>query len=95
MATANKEELIKRTAKNSGMTIVQTNVFYEALVKAIKELLKECATIKLVNFGKFRVMQPKEKIIRDFRNGEKVTVPSHKVVKFTASPALNNTVNED
>jgi DNA-binding protein HU-beta len=92
---ANREEVVRKTAQISGMTLSQTNALYDAFVMAITELLKECGTVKLANIGRLRVKETKEKPCRDIRTGKTIIIPPRKVVKFSASPLLNNKMDHD
>lgn len=72
----NKQELLRAVADKSGMTIKDTNAFYEAFVEVIAEELSKGEKIALVGFGTFQAKKRPARTAINPRTKEKVSVPA-------------------
>ena len=83
----NKTELVEAIASNTEMTKTAfVDVVTEALVKGDKVSLK--------GFGNFEVRERGERIGRNPRTGETMTIAASKAPAFKSSSALKNAVNK-
>lgn len=57
----NKEELIKATSQEAGLTQAVARKCIDAVFKVITNTLKRGEEVRLVGFGTFRVKERKEK----------------------------------
>lgn len=89
----NKQELIAKIAKDTGITKVAAagavDSFFEGLVKS----LKKGQPITFVGFGTFKTVQRKARTARNPQTGAAIKIPKRKVVRFTAGKALKAAVN--
>jgi len=92
---ANKKELINAIALATGKTKKDSKLIADSLIKVMKtELSKGVdSTIKLVNFGTFKVVTRKARVGRNPRTGEKLDIPAKNVVKFTPGKALKELID--
>ena len=83
-----KTEFIKKLAEKEKITLVKAekelNTFFETLVEG----LKKDNTVRLYGLGKLELKTTKERIGRNPKNGKEYMIPSFKKIKFTASDAL-------
>ena len=83
-----KTEFIKKLAEKQKITLVKAekelNTFFETLVEGIKKY----NTVRLYGLGKLELKTTKERIGRNPKNGKEYMIPSFKKIKFTASDAL-------
>ncbi len=83
-----KTEFIKKLAEKQKITLAKAekelNTFFEILVEG----LKEDNTVRLYGLGKFELKTTKERVGRNPKNGKEYMIPSFKKIKFTASDAL-------
>ena len=87
-----KTEFIKKLAEKQKITLAKAekelNTFFEILVEG----LKEDNTVRLYGLGKFELKTTKERVGRNPKNGKEYMIPSFKKIKFTASNALMNRI---
>lgn len=84
VTTVNKDDLIRKVAKNGGFYNSHVKRYLEVICETILDTLSEGEDIRLSGFGTFSsvVMPEKESVLR----GEKYTIPSYRKVYFKASP---------
>ena len=64
------------------------------IMDVIKETLAKGETVRLVNFGTFKVVARKARKGRNPRTGEAIDIPAKNVVRFKAGKGLAEAVNE-
>jgi len=89
----NKQELIAKIAKDTGITKTAAagavDSFFEGLVKS----LKKGQSVTFVGFGTFKTAQRKARTARNPQTGAAIKIPKRRVVRFTAGKALKAAVN--
>lgn len=85
----NKEELVKATSQEAGLTQAVARKCIDAVFKVIANTLKKGEEVRLVGFGTFKVKERKEKKGRNPRTKEEIVIPAKKVVKFIPGKDLS------
>ena len=88
----NKTELIAIAAENAGMTKKDTERVMNAAIDAITAALVKGEKVQLSGFGTFEIKEREERIGRNPRTKEAVTIPATRVPAFKASKALKDNV---
>ncbi|MFQ6081805.1 MAG: HU family DNA-binding protein [Candidatus Aminicenantia bacterium] len=88
----NKEKVITKMAKDSGITARQAAKALNSLFSAIEDALSKGQKVTFVGFGSFSVMRRKERKGRNPRTGETIHIPSKRVVKFSPGKKLKEAV---
>ncbi len=87
-----KSDLINTIAKKSGLTKSVSEKSLNACLDSIQEALSKEEKLKIIGFGSFSVEDRKEREARNPQTGEKITVPSKKVVKFKPGKKLKEEI---
>ena len=88
----NKTELIAIAAENAGLTKKDTERVLNAALDAITNSLMKGEKVQLSGFGTFEIKDRDERIGRNPRTKEAVTIPATRVPSFKASKALKDIV---
>jgi DNA-binding protein HU-beta len=88
----NKQDLIGKIAKDTGVTKSSAAAAIESLLEGITRSLKKSESITFVGFGTFKTSQRKARVARNPRTGEAIKIPKHRVVRFSAGKALKSAV---
>ena len=88
----NKQELIAKMAKDTGVTKVCAAAALESVLDGITKSLKKKDPISFVGFGTFKTAERKARVARNPQTGAEVKIPKRRVVRFTAGKALKNAV---
>jgi DNA-binding protein HU-beta len=83
-------DFIALIAQNAGVSKEQAKITVNAMKLTIAKLLQEGKTINLPEFGKFQVVERKERKGRNPKTGAEMSIPEHKVVKFKASSVVKD-----
>lgn len=90
---ANKKDLTKAVAVATGMTQKASKPVVETIMSVIKNALKNGDSVKIVNFGKFSVVDRAARMGRNPQTGEPLEIPAKKAIKFKSGKALSDAVN--
>lgn len=88
----NKTELIKQIATVSGLSQTQAENALNAYCKVVIDELGNGGEVNIVGFGSFTIAQRAERIGRNPKTGETLTIPASRAPKFKAGKALKDTV---
>ena len=93
-----KQELIKATKEIvshelEGVTVKDTGVFVEAIIKAIQDAMVAGEKITFVGFGTFEVVERAARKGRNPKDGSEIEIPASKAPKFKPSKALKDALN--
>lgn len=88
----NKAELIAAVAEKTGLSKKDTEAVIVATMGTITEALKEEEKVQLVGFGSFEVKHRAERMGRNPKTLEAVTIPASKAPVFKAGKALKDAV---
>jgi DNA-binding protein HU-beta len=90
----NKQELIGKIVKDTGVTKSLGVKMLESAIEGISKSLKKGEVVSFVGFGTFKTVQRKARTARNPRTGEPIKVPKRRVVRFAPGKALKETVNK-
>lgn len=89
----NKEDLIEKIAEETGLTKVQSNKTFDAIFKVFANVLSDGDSIKVPGFGSFSVKHVAQRVGRNPKTGEPITISAHKKLAFTQSSAIKDVLN--
>lgn len=87
-----KTELVAAVASKANLSKKDAEAAVNAVVASVSEALANGDSVQLVGFGTFEVRERSEKVCRNPRTGESMTVAATKVPAFKAGAALKNAV---
>lgn len=90
----NKAELINAAAEKAGLSKKDTEAAVAAVINVITDALAEGEKIQLVGFGAFEVKARAERIGRNPKTKEQISIPASKVPVFKAGKALKDAVSK-
>ncbi len=88
----NKQELIAKIAKDTGVTKTAAAGAVDSFFDGITKALKKGDSITFVGFGTFKTSQRKARIARNPQTGAPIKIKARRVVRFSAGKALKNAV---
>jgi DNA-binding protein HU-beta len=88
----NKQDLISKIAKDTGVTKTNALAAVDSLLEGITKSLKKGEAITFVGFGTFKTSQRKARTARNPQTGAEIKVPKRRVVRFSAGKALKTAV---
>jgi DNA-binding protein HU-beta len=88
----NKQELIEKIAKDTGVTKTSAAAAVHSFLEGITKSLKKGDSITFVGFGTFKTSLRKARVARNPRTGAPVKIPKRRVVRFSAGKALKAAV---
>lgn len=88
----NKTELISAIAEKSGLSKKDSEKALGATLDAITGALKAGDKVQLVGFGVFDVKERGERVGRNPRTKETITIPASKVPQFKAGKSLKDAI---
>jgi len=89
-----KGDLIDILAEGTGLTKVETAAVVDGMIATMSYALKKGDSIDIRGFGRFKVVQRKQRKARNPRTGEEIIVPARKMPVFRCSKDLRDYVNE-
>ena len=89
----NKNELIRETSNNAGITIKEATTAFDAVVKAITDGLKNGEKIQISGFGTFEVKEKPERDGLNPKTGEKIKISASKLPAFKFGKAFKDELN--
>lgn len=79
--------------KVEGLSRKEAAEIVDGVFETIKEILERGQHIKVSGFGKFEVREKAERIGRNPRTGEKITISARRVLVFKPSQLLKDSLN--
>ena len=89
----NKQDVIAKIVKDTGLTKVGATGAVESLLDGIKKSLKKGQSVTFVGFGTFQTSVRKARTARNPQTGATVKVPKRRVARFKAGKALKDAIN--
>lgn len=89
----NKGELIKYIAASAKISQADSTRALDAMISAVKTVLKKNGEVRLVGFGTFSVSKRAARSGRNPQNGEAIKIRAAKVPKFKPGKALKDAIN--
>lgn len=90
----NKTEMIENVAKATGMKKKDIEAVMVAFVDTIEQALVNGEKVQISGLGSFDVKERAERIGRNPKTKEKITIPASKYPAFSASKSLKEAVNK-
>jgi len=87
-----KAELVSKIAGDGKIAKVQAEKAVDGFISAVSAALAKGEKVTLVGFGTLSVGKRSQREGRNPRTGEKITIPSSKVVKFKPGKSLSDKV---
>jgi len=88
----NKQELIEKIAKDTGVTKTSAAAALESALDGIKKSLKKGDPITFVGFGTFKTSVRKARTARNPQTGAPIKIAKRRVVRFSAGKGLKDAV---
>lgn len=88
-----KREFIKKAAENAGMTQVDFENAYNAMIAIIEESLSNGKRVQLTGFGTFKTSERKARKGRNPATGAEIKIPARTAVTFSAGKGLKEAVD--
>ena len=89
----NRQGLIKRLAKDTGVSKALASRMVASTFASIAKSLKKGEAVTLVGFGTFKTAVRKARTGRNPLTGGSIRIPRKKIVRFSAGKALKTTIN--
>lgn len=89
----NKNELVAAIAEKASLKKTEAEKALKAFTEVVADELKKGEKIQLVGFGTFEVAERPERVGRNPRTGENMTIAASKTPKFKAGKALKDSLN--
>lgn len=93
MAQMNKQHLIARIVRDTGVSKSLATKMVAATLATITKSLKKGEAVTLVGFGTFKTAVRKARKGRNPLTGGAIRIPRRKIVRFSAGKALKTTLN--
>ncbi len=90
----NKTELIEKIVKTTGVKKKDAEMVIAALVSSVEQALVEGDKVQISGLGSFDVKKRAQRVGRNPRTKEQITIPAAKYPAFSASKALKDAVNK-
>ena len=90
----NKTQLIAAVAEAASISKKDAETAVCAVIASITKSLAEGEKVQIAGFGTFEVRERGERIGRDPRTSEEITIPASKAPAFKAGRALKDSVNQ-
>ncbi len=90
----NKAQMVDRLTELLGGTKAQAKMYYEAIGDLLeKEVLTE-GKASVFHLGQIKMRDRKERVGRNPKTGEKITIPQHKTLYFRVSDTIRHRLDE-
>ena len=88
----NKQDVVAKIAKDTGMTKSAATSAIESLIDGITKSLKKGDPVSFVGFGTFKVSNRKARTARNPQTGAAIKIPKRRVPRFSAGKSLRQAV---
>jgi DNA-binding protein HU-beta len=90
----NKSTLVEFVATNANLRKKDAEAAVNAMFKAIESELATGGKVQIAGFGSFKVKERAERVGRNPKTKEKITIPASKAPAFVAGKDLKDAVNK-
>ena len=87
-----KKDLIELVAKKANLTNKASKDSLHAFLNAVRDSLKRGEKVVITGFGTFSVRSRKQRVGRNPKTGDKITLAARKAPGFTAGKTLKKAV---
>ena len=90
-----KNEMINKIQETVDFEVTKKDLaqIVDALTDVIKNTLASGEKVAIAGFGSFESVERAERVLRNPRTGEEMTIPKSKAPKFKASSVLKSAIN--
>ncbi len=88
----NKQDIVTKIAKDTGMTKTAATAAVDSLIEGITKSLKKGDSVSFVGFGTFKTANRKARTARNPQTGAAIKIPKRRVARFSAGKALKQAV---
>ncbi len=88
----NKQDLIAKIAKDTGLTKVAASQAVDSFFDGLTRAFKKGQSVTFVGFGTFKVVTRKARTARNPQTGAAIKIPKRKAVRFTPGKGLKDTI---
>ncbi|MGE0706122.1 MAG: HU family DNA-binding protein [Vicinamibacterales bacterium] len=88
----NKQGIVEKIAKDTGMSKVSAAAAVASLIDGITRSLKKGDSVSFVGFGTFKTASRKARTARNPQTGVAITIPKRRVPRFSAGKSLKQAV---
>lgn len=88
----NKQEIVSKIAKDTGITKSNAAAAVASLIEGITRSLKKGDAVSFVGFGTFKISNRKARKARNPQTGATINIPKRRVPRFSAGKALKEAV---
>lgn len=88
----NKKEIAAKMSKDAGISQLQAEKAFRAMIEGIKNTLKRGQRVTFSGFGSFEVKKSKKRKGRNPRTGEEILIPRKKRIKFNPSKSFRDSL---
>jgi DNA-binding protein HU-beta len=88
----NKQEVVAKIAKDTGITKTAAAGAVESIIDGITRSLKKGDSVSFVGFGTFKISNRKARTARNPQTGAAIKIPKRRVPRFSAGKALKQAV---
>lgn len=92
--TITRSHLIEAVYKETGVTRSESTLIFDILLETLGSLLKEKGEVKINRFGSFVSKEKAQRVGRNPKTGQEVTIPAHNAVSFKPAQALKTIVEK-
>ena len=85
--------MVQELHEKVGLPASRISAIVETVLEIAKEALEQGEVVKLSRFGQFVVKEKAERVGRNPQTGERMVIPSHKVLNFKPSKILKERIN--
>ncbi len=90
-----KADIVEIISANTGITKIETEAVVNGFLDTVIESLKKGEKIELRGFGTFKVVKRAQRIARNPKTNQEVTVPEQHVPVLKVSKEFKQGVNEN
>lgn len=90
----NKAELITKMSEKTNLTKKDTEMALKAFIETVEEALEGRDKVQLIGFGTFETRERAERIGRNPRTKEEITIPASTVPVFKPGKEFKERVNK-
>ena len=93
MSNITRDEISEYIYREFGLTKIDCNEFVNELINLLIEGLRTEKSIKIHNFGTFKIKEKKERIGRNPKTKEPFVISARNVINFTPSKNILDFIN--
>jgi len=89
-----KADIVDVISANTGISKIETEVVVKGFLETVIESMKKGETIELRGFGSFKVVERAQRVARNPKTNQEVTVPAQRVPVLKISKEFRQAVQK-